>query len=373
MRFDRPLLPSCFLTWVEPPDEAGDEKLRIVSRRRALTLKGHSFREFGRSVLPLLDGRRRFDEICEATRDLFDRADLEAALATLGEQGVVVEGDGPGLAEAPPRLAPQVNYLGEAAEEGRRAQLRLSAVRVAVFGMGGAGAGVVRALASAGVGRLLLVDPQAVGPADPYFSPLFESTDIGRNRAEVVASRLRALAPEVAAEAVADRPADAGAVGALVAGCDLALCLLESGELNLALKLNRAARTRGLRWLAGALEGTEVVAGPGFPPSGEGPCYMCARMREVACAGSPEARFALEQRYDRLREDLGGRRENTVFGADLLAGLLGSEAFNILTGAAPPALDGRVLVLELPSLKQTKHVVLRKPGCPVCGAPESTA
>ena len=372
MRFDRPLLPSCFLTWVEPPDEAGDEKLRIVSRRRSLTLKGHSFREFSRSVLPLLDGQLRVEEICEATRDLFDRADLEVALATLGEQGVVVEGDGAGLAEAPPRLAPQINYLGEMTAEGRSAQLRLSAARVAVFGMGGAGAEVARALASAGVGRLLLVDPQAVGPADPYFSLLFEAADIGRNRAEVIASRLRALAPEVVVNAIAHRPTDAEAVGALVAGCDLVLCLLESGELNLALKLNGAAHTLGLRWLDGALEGPEVVAGPGFPASGEGPCYMCARMREVACAGSPEARFALERRYDRLREDLGGRRENTVFGANLLAGLLGSEAFNILTGAAPPVLDGRVLVLELPSLRQTKHVVLRKPGCPVCGAVGST-
>ena len=371
MRFDRPLLPSCFLTWVDPPDEAGNERLRIVSHRRSLTLKGHSFREFSRSVLPLLDGRRHFDEICEATAEVFERADLEAALATLGEQGVVVEGDPPGLADGPQRLAPQINYLSEAAGEGRYAQHRLSAARVAVFGMGGAGAGVARALASAGVGRLLLVDPQPVGPADAYFSPLFEVADIGRNRVEVVASRLRTLAPEVAVEAVVDRPADATAVGALVAACDLMVCLLNSGELNLALKLNRAARAQGQRWLVGALEGTEVVAGPGFPPSGEGPCYMCARMREVACASSPEARFALERRYDRMREDLGHRRENTVFGADILAGLLGSEAFNILTGAAPAALDGRVLVIELPSLRQTRHVVLRKPGCPVCAVPDA--
>jgi adenylyltransferase/sulfurtransferase len=371
MRFRNPLLPSCFLTWSEPPDEMGDETLRIVSRRRSLTLKGHSFREFGRSVLPLLDGRREFDAICAETSDLFERADLEAALATLGAQGVVVEGDGPSAVEVPPRLAPQINYLGEASEQGRHAQRRLSAATVVVFGMGGAGAGVARSLAAAGVGRIACVDPHAVRPVDLYFSAVFGPPDTGKNRAEVVAAHLHALAPEIVVESVSHRPEDTNAVGTLLAGCDMAVCCLESGELNLILKLNRAARALGIRWLAGALEGTEIVAGPGFPGSREGPCYMCARMREVACAGLPQARFALERHYDRMKQDLGDRRENTAAGADILAGFLAAETFNVLSGAAPPALDGRLLVLDLPTLRQEKHVILRKPGCPVCGIPES--
>jgi molybdopterin-synthase adenylyltransferase len=145
------------------------------------------------------------------------------------------------------------------------------------------------------------------------------------------------------------------------------LCCLESGELNLALKLNRACRNRGQRWIAGSLEGVELVVGPGFSGAEDAPCYMCWRMREVAGAANSEARFALERRLDRLREDLSGRRENLAAGADIVGGMLAAEAICLLTGAGEPSLDGRIVVIELTGLRQSKHTILRKPGCPVCG------
>ena len=373
----KPVLPSGFLTWTEPPDAAGDEILRLVSWRRALTLKGHSFRELARTVLPLLDGTRTSDEIAAQTADLFARADLEAALATLAGQGILAEGDDPTRAGLPERLVPQANYLDELSADGPAAQRRLAAARVAVLGLGGAGAPLARTLAAAGVGQLLLVDPYPVGPTDPYFSALFAPEDLGGSRAETLAARLSALAPEVRSETATQRPEDPAALAALLAGTDLAVCCLESGDLNLALKLNRACRDLGLRWLAGSLEGPVAVAGPGFPPASTGPgsaattsaapCYMCWRMREVACAGNPQSRFALERRLDRIRADLGARREGLAPAADLLAGLLGTEVLNILSGIAEPALDGRVITLDLAALRQERHNVLRKPGCPVCG------
>ena len=47
--FRKPLLPSHYSVWFEPPDEAGDEVLHIVSERRSLKLKGCAFREFTRA------------------------------------------------------------------------------------------------------------------------------------------------------------------------------------------------------------------------------------------------------------------------------------------------------------------------------------
>jgi adenylyltransferase/sulfurtransferase len=91
-------------------------------------------------------------------------------------------------------------------------------------------------------------------------------------------------------------------------------------------------------------------------------------MREVACASNPQSRFKLERRLDQMHQDFGARRENLACGADLLAGLLGAETLNLLGGIAEPALDGRIVVTDLTSLRQEKHVILRKPGCPVCSA-----
>ena len=362
----KPLLPSCFLVWAEPPDETGDEVFRIVSWRRSLTMKGHSFREFARFVLPLLDGTRSFDQISTQAAHVFDRGDLDAALGMLLDQGIVIEGAAPET-DAAARLAAQINYLGEVAEEGRAAQRRLSAAKVAIVSMGGAGAAVARSLGASGVGRIICADPYAVTPTDCYFTGLFVEGDIGSNRAECVAARIRQTAPEIEVSSVVERTDDPAAIHALIEGVDLAISCLESGDLNTILKLNRACRDAGVRWLAGALEGPSIIAGPGFPPSGDGPCYLCYRMREVACAGNPQSRFALERRLDQQKQDLGARRENLACSADLLGGLLGAEALNILAGVSEPALDGRILEIDLTTLRQEKHVVLRKPGCPVCG------
>ncbi len=131
----KPLLPDCFLTWTEPPDQTGAEQLRFVSWRRSLTMKGRSFREFERVVFPLLDGTRSMDEICDSASSAFPRDELEAAIEMLAGQGLLI--DGAAAADDPPaRLATQLGYLDETAPDGRGAQARLARASVAVFGSG---------------------------------------------------------------------------------------------------------------------------------------------------------------------------------------------------------------------------------------------
>ena len=361
--FSKPLMPSHFQAWCEPPDPSGDEILRIVSAQRSLTLKGHSFREFHRHVIPLLDGRRSFEEICAETADLFDRSDLESALSLLAAQNIVVEGDN---RSGPPRLQPQLNYFHEVADNADEAQRRLAAAHVVVFGLGGAGASVMHALAAAGVGRVAGVDHGTVSAADTYLSPAFSLADVGRLRAEALAARIGDTAPEVAANAVTAQLSTDEDVAAAIDGADLVISCLDTGMLNLAFKLNAACRARGIPWISGELSGTEVIAGPAFYATDGGPCFMCYRMRLVACAGNPQSRFAEERHWDKMKADAGDKRERLVFGAGLLANLIGAEALNLLTGQAEPALGGRLLSFDLTTLTMQKHVVLRKPGCPVC-------
>lgn len=362
--FSKPLMPSHFESWCEPPDASGEETLRIVSAQRSLTLKGRSFREFHRHVVPLLDGQRSFDELCTETADLFDRADLESALSLLAAQKIVVEGDN--RPAGPPRLQPQLNYFHEVAENADEAQRRLSAAHVVVFGLGGAGATVMHALAAAGVGRIAGVDHSVVSAADTYLSPAFSLADIGRLRAEALAARIGDTAPEVAANAVTAQLSTDKDVAAAIDGADLVISCLDTGMLNLAFKLNEACRAKDIHWISGELSGTEVIAGPAFYAGHGGPCFMCYRMRMVACAGNPQSRFAHERHYDKMKADAGDKREKLVFGAGMLANLIGAEALNLLTGQADPALGGRLLSFDLTTLTMQKHAVLRKPGCPVC-------
>src|SRR5262245_9528936 len=174
LSLQRPRLPSHFYVFCEPPDASGDETLFLVSERRKIKLKGHSFREFQRSVVPLLDGQHSLAEIHDEVADVFAAEVLDASLALLAEEGILEEGDndsGAGPSEAP--LESQLNFFREVSAERERAQQTLSTKTVALVGLGGPGAYAALALGAARVGGLRLIDSLPVAVTDPYLAPTF--------------------------------------------------------------------------------------------------------------------------------------------------------------------------------------------------------
>jgi bacteriocin biosynthesis cyclodehydratase domain-containing protein len=370
--FRKPLLPSHYSVWFEPPDEAGDEVLHIVSERRSLKLKGHSFREFRRSVIPLLDGNHTLESIQEATRDVFRTQDLNECFSVLSDQGVLVEGDGLNLSsDVTTRMAPQLNWFHDAAP-GLDLQLRLMKADVAVVGLGGAGSAAALALGAAGIGTVRCVDSLPVTLADVYLTPAMGLAQVGANRASATASLLGAAAPQVKAHSD-DHPLESeDQIRAAIKGADMVVCCLDASQSNLIFKLNRVCLADGIRWISCALAGAEIIVGPAIHP-GHGPCYLCYRMRAVACAGNPEEAFAYEKYLDRRKRDDSACRENLVFGAGLAANFLGMEVLKDLTGLCEPSLVGQILTIRLTDLTMERHTILRKPWCPACFREEEGA
>jgi adenylyltransferase/sulfurtransferase len=369
MPLRKPLLPECFLHWIDLPDSGGEDVLRIASWRRNLTLKGKAFGEFQTKVMPLLTGKNTVEDICQQVAHVFGKDEVVAALDMLASQGIVIEGAGLQAEVAHPERVPQLGWLTENAPEGRAAQRRLDEAHVVIFGAGAHGAVVARSLAAAGIGRLTIVDPATVAPADQYFSGQFPPDQIGKNRAEVLVASLAPMAKGTDLAAHATNVTDPEAVAALIGDASLVLCCVESGEAGIAYAINIACRTLGISWIAASIEGGELVIGPGFFHSKNGPCYLCWRMREMAAAANPQTRFALETHLNQLGRDLSGRRENLAASADIVGGMLGAEALAVLSGASAPNLEARFVVITLPGLRCEKHSVLQKPGCPVCRGP----
>ncbi|MGB0504797.1 MAG: TOMM precursor leader peptide-binding protein [Pikeienuella sp.] len=359
-------MPDLFLHWTEPPNANGEEVFRLASWRRSFTLKGKSFKEFEEEVVPLLSGQHTIDEICEKVAHVFKKDEVSASLNFLAAQGVVVEGDTESDRDRTMNLNPQLGWFSETAPDGRAAQQKLVDAHVVIFGAGAHGAVAARSLVSAGVGGITIIDPTDVTPVDRFFSALYRQDDVGKNRAEVLIAALQQEGTSTKLTSHASRPPDAAAIAPLIKDASLVLCCLESGELNLALKLNSACRQAGIRWIAASLEGSQLIVGPGFPQTADGPCYMCWRLREIAASANPQSRFALESQLDSLQTDLSGRRENLSASADIVGGMLSAEALTWLTEIGPPNLTGRFLLVELPGLRTEKHTVLRKPGCPGC-------
>jgi bacteriocin biosynthesis cyclodehydratase domain-containing protein len=366
-RFRKPKLPTHLYTWCESPDASGEEALLFVSERRRVKLKGRSFREFQQYVLPLLDGRHTVAEIQESVSQMFSPVDIERCLSLLAAQNLLENqtGEDEFSASFGENLMPQLNFLHEVGRNSKEVQHRLSLSTVSVIGMGGAGAQSAISLATTGVGCLRCIDSSLVTPGDTYLAPQFSPAEVGLPRAKVVAERLRACAPNTKTVVQDQELANDSDVASAIAGSDFVINCLDRGQASLAYKLNRACLTNRIRWTSGMLSGTEVVLGPTVHPF-ESPCYLCFKMRAVACAGNPEDEFAFESFLDRRNQDDSNKRENVVFGSGLMSNCLGMEAFNELAGIAEPSALGAIVVYDLLTMESTKHVVLRKPWCPAC-------
>jgi adenylyltransferase/sulfurtransferase len=82
-------------------------------------------------------------------------------------------------------------------EFGLENQLKLKSSRILVVGAGGLGSPVLLYLAAAGVGTLGIVDFDTVDLSNLQRQVLFSVADIGKNKAEAAAKRLRELNPEI--------------------------------------------------------------------------------------------------------------------------------------------------------------------------------
>jgi molybdopterin/thiamine biosynthesis adenylyltransferase/molybdopterin synthase catalytic subunit/rhodanese-related sulfurtransferase len=96
-------------------------------------------------------------------------------------------------------IRPTADYSRQQAlkEVGEEGQAKLRAARVLVVGAGGLGVPVLSYLAGAGIGRLGIVDGDRLEASNLHRQPLYSFDAIGQSKAQLAATRLRALNPDV--------------------------------------------------------------------------------------------------------------------------------------------------------------------------------
>lgn len=145
----------------------------------------------------------------------------------------------------------------------------LAGARVVLIGVGALGNEVARLLAMAGVGELLLCDPDTVAESDLSRSVLFRAADIGRSKVETARAALAGLAPGVRV-LTRDAPLDAGVGLAELRDADLVAGCLDSNAARV--QLASRCGMAGVGLLDGGTRpwGGEVRR---FVP--DGACYGC--------------------------------------------------------------------------------------------------
>ncbi|MGI9169411.1 MAG: HesA/MoeB/ThiF family protein, partial [Caulobacteraceae bacterium] len=153
-------------------------------------------------------------------------------------------------------------------EIGGPGQQKLKAASVAIVGAGGLGCPAALYLAAAGVGRIVLIDPDTVSLSNLQRQILYGAEDIGAVKVTAAAARLRDINPHITVEPVAE-PLTADNAAALIAGADVAL----DGTDNFATRfaVNAACVAEGRPLVSGAIGRwtgqVGVFAGR--------PCYRC--------------------------------------------------------------------------------------------------
>lgn len=232
-------------------------------------------------------------------------------------------------------------------EIGGEGQVRLLAASVAVVGAGGIGCPAVQYLAAAGVGRLRLIDDDAVSLDNLQRQVLFGVADLGRAKVEVVREAVGRLNPDVVVESARARIGRDNAPS-LLAGVDLVL----DGSDNFATRLLVSdwctqARVPLVSAAIGQFQ-AQVGTWRGWEP--ERPCYRCF----------------VGDAFD--AEDCDTCAELGVLGA--MAGLAGSwaalEAVRQIVGFGDEAV-GKVHVFDglAPSMRTLR--IAKDAGCATCG------
>jgi molybdopterin/thiamine biosynthesis adenylyltransferase len=136
-------------------------------------------------------------------------------MLVVGERWALMSAeDVPDAAEIPTTFDRQVRAFGG------DIQVVLSRLRIGIVGCGGTGSAVAEQLARLGLGHMLLIDPKDL--SDTNLTRVFGSTppDVGKPKAEVLASHIARIAPDVVVEAVVGTVTDE-TVARMLTGCDI--------------------------------------------------------------------------------------------------------------------------------------------------------
>jgi adenylyltransferase/sulfurtransferase len=150
-------------------------------------------------------------------------------------------------------------------------QQRLGAASVIVVGVGGLGTEVAKLLAQAGVGRLVLCDPDTVETSNLGRGALFTEEQVGMFKVAAAAQALRKLAPEIVVDERADDFRYGIGLGEL-RSADLVLSCLDSVADRIALS-SRCMFSDNPRGLLDA--GLHPWGGEVRHYTPAGSCYVC--------------------------------------------------------------------------------------------------
>lgn len=318
-------------------------------------------------LVRLLDGSRDVATVKAllAERHSTTAAEADELLDVLDAEGIL---DPSPVQDADDRWHRQRLFLHElglssGCGTGASIQDRISAAHVVVLGVGGAGSWLVQSLASAGVARLLLIDPDTVALSNLNRQVLFHESDVGQAKVDALARRVRQINSHVEVATRLAVVTSAVDLAELVHGADLVVnCADKPTVAVMSTAVSQACLPVGVNHIVGGAYGANLgVPGLSVQPR-RTPCWGCATASAETSHG----------RSDHEVVKAGATAIGNIAPVTGLVGnLIAWESLRLL-GGLPPAFAGQLREFDIRSLEWRSIPVVPQPECPYCASLRST-
>ena len=229
---------------------------------------------------------------------------------------------------------------------GMDGQEKLLAAHALVIGAGGLGSPVALYLASAGIGKITLVDYDEVDLTNLQRQIVHTTARVGQPKAESAKQALQQINPEVNVIALSER-VDDDRLQVMVSSATVVLDCTDNFATRHA--INRACVTALVPLVSGAAIRMDGQVAVFDPRSGKTACYACL--------------FPPDQQFEEVACSTMG-----VFAP--LVGIIGTmqaaEALKLVAGIGDSLAD-RLLLLDASSMEWTSIRTKRSMDCAVCG------
>jgi molybdopterin/thiamine biosynthesis adenylyltransferase len=237
-------------------------------------------------------------------------------------------------------------------EIGIEGQQRLLGASALVIGAGGLGSAAAMYLASAGVGRLVLVDDDDVDLTNLQRQIMHTTERVGQPKVDSGRAALLQINPGIEVVALRERVSGARLAG-LVAASSVVLDCCDNFATRHA--VNRAIVAARVPLVSGAAIRFDGQVSVFDPRLADGPCYCC------------------------LFPEDGGFQDAACSSMGVFAPLVGvigamqaAEALKLIMKVGA-SLSGRLLLLDGRAMEWTSITLARNPACPVCSSPPTSS
>ena len=224
-------------------------------------------------------------------------------------------------------------------------QEKLLETKILILGVGGLGCPAAQYLAAAGVGELVLSDPDTVDVTNLQRQVLFSGSDINLPKVEAAANRINRLNPDVVCNVIPEK-LEGDALLENVSNANVVLDCTDNFSSRFA--INKACVETGTPLVSGAaIRMNGQLAVYDFRQK-EAPCYRCL--------------------YDEQNNEQLSCSESGILGP--VVGTIGTmqalEAIKLITGMGE-TLSGRLMIFDALSMQWQSMNLQADPECPVCG------